>query len=166
MTTTTPTDSSIDWQNLGFDYVRTDWRYRAHWKGGAWEAGALTEDNQLHLSEGSTSLHYGQQCFEGLKAYRCQDGSINLFRPDQNAARMQRSCARVLMPAPSSEMFVEACKQVVLANERFLPPFDPAARCTSALLSSGWETTLAFAARRSSSFRCSVFRWVPTSKAA
>jgi len=123
MTTTTPTDSSIDWQNLGFDYIRTDWRYRAHWKGGAWEAGALTEDNQLHLSEGSTSLHYGQQCFEGLKAYRCQDGSVNLFRPDQNAARMQRSCARVLMPAPSSEMFIEACKQVVLANERFLPPY-------------------------------------------
>ncbi len=77
----------------------------------------------LHISEGSTALHYGQQCFEGLKAYRCKDGSINLFRPDQNAARMQRSCARLLMPQVSTEQFVEACKEVVRANERFIPPY-------------------------------------------
>lgn len=83
----------------------------------------LTEDNVLHISEGSTALHYGQQCFEGLKAYRCKDGSINLFRPDQNALRMQRSCARLLMPQVDTEQFVEACKAVVRANERFIPPY-------------------------------------------
>jgi branched-chain amino acid aminotransferase len=58
-----------------------------------------------------------------MKAYRCKDGSINLFRPDQNAARMQRSCARLLMPHVSTEQFVEACKEVVRANERFIPPY-------------------------------------------
>lgn len=113
----------IDWQNLGFSYIKTDLRYVSHWKDGAWDGGTLTEDNKVHISEGSTALHYGQQCFEGLKAYRCQDGSINLFRPDQNAARMQRSCARLLMPALSTEQFIEACRQVVLANERFIPPY-------------------------------------------
>ncbi len=113
----------IDWQNLGFSYIKTDLRFVSRWKDGAWDDGQLTEDNLVHISEGSTALHYGQQCFEGLKAYRCQDGSINLFRPDQNAARMQRSCARLLMPAVPTERFIEACRQVVLANERFIPPY-------------------------------------------
>lgn len=116
-------NESINWDKLGFDYIKTDKRYLSHWRNGEWDAGTLTEDNVLHISEGSTALHYGQQCFEGLKAYRCKDGSINLFRPDQNAARMQRSCARLLMPQVSTEQFIEACKAVVRANERFIPPY-------------------------------------------
>lgn len=115
--------NEIDWSKLGFSYIKTDLRYLAHWRGGEWQPGVLTEDNQLHISEGSTALHYGQQCFEGLKAYRCKDGSINLFRPDQNAARMRLSCQRLLMPPVSSEQFIDACRQVVKANERFIPPF-------------------------------------------
>ncbi|GHF30929.1 branched-chain amino acid aminotransferase [Deinococcus metalli] len=118
---TPPAD--IDWSTLGFSYIRTDFRYLSHWRDGAWDAGTLTRDNVLHISEGSTALHYGQQCFEGLKAYRCADGTVNLFRPDQNAARMQRSCERLLMPAPNTEAFIEACRQVVKANERFIPPY-------------------------------------------
>ena len=113
----------LDWNTLGFSYVRTDERYLSHWRDGAWDAGTLTLDNVLHISEGSTALHYGQQCFEGLKAYRAADGSINLFRPDQNAARMQASCRRLLMPEVSTEQFIEACRQVVQANERWLPPY-------------------------------------------
>ncbi|MCF5228848.1 MULTISPECIES: branched-chain amino acid aminotransferase [unclassified Pseudomonas] len=113
----------LDWNNLGFSYRKTDLRYIAHWRDGQWQEGALTEDNQLHISEGSTALHYGQQCFEGMKAYRCKDDSINLFRPDQNAARMQRSCSRLLMPPVSTAQFIDACKQVIKANERFLPPY-------------------------------------------
>lgn len=116
-------NESINWDKLGFDYIKTDKRYLAHWRNGEWQQGTLTEDNVLHISEGSTALHYGQQCFEGLKAYRCKDGSINLFRPDENAKRMQRSCARLLMPQVSEEMFIDACKQVVRANERFIPPY-------------------------------------------
>ncbi|AZC17908.1 MULTISPECIES: branched-chain amino acid aminotransferase [Pseudomonas] len=116
-------NESINWDKLGFDYIKTDKRYLSYWRNGEWDAGTLTEDNVLHISEGSTALHYGQQCFEGLKAYRCKDGSINLFRPDQNAARMQRSCARLLMPQVPTEQFIEACKAVVKANERFIPPY-------------------------------------------
>ncbi|PRB80303.1 aminotransferase class IV, partial [Pseudomonas cedrina] len=113
----------LDWNNLGFNYMKTDVRYISHWRNGKWHESYLTEDNHLHISEGSTALHYGQQCFEGMKAYRCKDGSINLFRPDQNAARMQHSCARLLMPMVSTAQFIDACKQVVKANERFLPPY-------------------------------------------
>ncbi|TNH03719.1 branched-chain amino acid aminotransferase [Testudinibacter sp. TR-2022] len=116
-------DSLLDWSNLGFSYIKTDFRYIAHWKDGQWSEGELTTDNTLHISEGSTALHYGQQCFEGLKAYRCKDGSINLFRPDENAKRMQRSCQRLLMPQVPVEMFVDACKQVVKANEKFVGPY-------------------------------------------
>jgi len=113
----------IDWATLGFSYIRTDLRYLAHWKDGAWQPGQLTADNVLHISEGSTALHYGQQCFEGLKAYRAKDGTVNLFRPDMNAARMRRSCDRLLMPQVTDEMFIDACQQVVAANLRFLPPY-------------------------------------------
>ncbi len=113
----------LDWANLGFSYIKTDFRYIARWKDGKWDDGQLTSDNVLHISEGSTALHYGQQCFEGLKAYRCKDGSINLFRPDENAKRMQRSCHRLLMPEVPIEMFVDACKQVVKANEKFIGPY-------------------------------------------
>jgi len=114
--------ADIDWANLGFNYIKTDLRYIAHWKDGAWDQGKLTEDNVLHIAEGSTAVHYGQQCFEGMKAYECADGSVNLFRPDMNAARMQRSCDRLLMPQVPTDMFIDACKQVVAANLRFLPP--------------------------------------------
>lgn len=113
----------LDWNNLGFGYIKTDYRFIAHWKDGKWDEGHLTTDSTLHIHEGSTALHYGQQCFEGLKAYRCKDGSINLFRPDQNAARMQHTCERLLMPKVPTEMFVRACKEVVKANEEWLAPY-------------------------------------------
>ncbi len=113
---------NIEWGKLGFSYMKTPYRYISYWKDGQWDEGTLTTDNQLHISEGSTSLHYGQQCFEGLKAYRTKDDHIQLFRPDRNAARMQESCDRLLMPAPSIEKFVDACVQVVKANEAYVPP--------------------------------------------
>lgn len=114
---------NIDWQNLGFSYIKTDYRFIARWKDGAWDEGELSTDETLHIHEGSTALHYGQQCFEGLKAYRCKDGSVNLFRPDQNAERMQRSCDRLLMPRVPTELFIRACKEVVKANDEWLAPY-------------------------------------------
>lgn len=116
-------EAKIDWDNLGFNYIKTDERYLSYWKDGQWDNGKLVTDNQVHISEGSTALHYGQTCFEGLKAYRCRDGSINLFRPDENAKRMQTSCRRLLMPEIPVETFINACKQVVKANEHFVPPY-------------------------------------------
>lgn len=113
----------IDWENLGFDYIKTDYRYISKWKNGAWDNGVLTEDNQLTISEGSPALHYGQQCFEGLKAYRTKDGKIQLFRTDENAKRLNRSADSLLMPHVPIEKFINACKEVVKANEKFVPPY-------------------------------------------
>ena len=113
----------LDWKNLGFSYIKTDYRFIARWKDGKWDSGELTTDSTLHIHEGSTALHYGQQCFEGLKAYRCKDGSINLFRPDQNAKRMQNTCDRLLMPQVPTELFIRACKEVVKANARWIAPY-------------------------------------------
>ena len=113
----------IDWGKLGFSYIKTDYRYISYWKDGQWDDGTLSEDNKVHISEGSTALHYGQTVFEGMKAYRTKDGSINLFRPEQNAERMQRSCRRLMMPTVPTDAFIEAVKKVVKANEHYIPPY-------------------------------------------
>lgn len=114
---------NIEWGKLGFTYTKTDLRYLSMWKNGNWDEGKLVEDNMISISEGSTAIHYGQQCFEGLKAYRTKDGRIQLFRPDENAKRMNSSCRRLLMPELPIEKFVDACVQVVKANEHFVPPY-------------------------------------------
>lgn len=114
---------NIDWGNLGFNYIKTDLRYVSTWKDGNWDNGNLVEDNKLAISEASTALHYGQQCFEGLKAYRTKENKIQLFRPDQNSKRLNNSCKRLLMPEVPEEKFIDACKKVVKANEHFVPPY-------------------------------------------
>lgn len=115
---------NIDWKNLGFSYIKTDYRFISYWKDGKWDDGKMTTDNKVHISEGSPVLHYGQSCFEGMKAYRTKDGSINLFRPEENAKRMINSCQRLLMPEFPVEKFVEAAKAVVKANEKWVPPYN------------------------------------------
>lgn len=113
----------IDWDNLGFEYHKLPYRYVSYYKDGQWDNGQLSEDATLHISEASPALHYGQQAFEGLKAYRTKDGSIQLFRPDRNAARLQATAARLLMPQVPTEQFIDAVKQVVKANEDYVPPY-------------------------------------------
>lgn len=114
---------NIEWDKLGFSYIKTDYRYVSFWKDGAWDNGKLTEDNTVTISEGSTCLHYGQECFEGLKAYRTKEGKVQLFRPDQNAKRMAKSCQRLYIPEIPEEKFIDACLQVVKANEGWVPPY-------------------------------------------
>ena len=97
----------LDWENLGFNYRKLPFRYISYFKDGKWDEGQLTEDATLHISEASPALHYGQEAFEGLKAYRTKDGSIQLFRPDENAKRLQRTADRLLMPQVSVDKFVE-----------------------------------------------------------
>jgi branched-chain amino acid aminotransferase len=116
-------DIKLDWSTLKFDYVQTDYRFISYYKNGKWDDGVLLEDPVLRIHEGSTALHYGQQCFEGLKAYRAKDGRILLFRPEQNAKRMKTSCDYLCMAVYPEEKFVEAVKKVVKANERFIPPY-------------------------------------------
>ena len=113
----------LDWEHLGFDYMNLPYRYIAKYENGAWGKGELTEDNTLHINEDSPALHYGQQGFEGLKAYRTKDGSIQLFRPDMNAKRLQKTAERLMMAPVPTEMFVDAVKQVVAANADYVPPY-------------------------------------------
>lgn len=115
--------ADFDWDNLDFSYHDLPYRYKAVYKDGAWQPGELTTDSNLHISEAAAALHYGQQAFEGLKAYRRPDGGVNLFRPDQNAARMVRSAQRLMMQPYPEEDFIAAAKAVVKANQEFVPPY-------------------------------------------
>lgn len=118
---------NIDWDNLGFNYIKTDFRYISIWKNGKWDEGKLTKDNTITLSEGSPCLHYGQQCFEGLKAYKTKTGDIQLFRVDENAKRMNKSLSQLIMPEIPEEKFIKACIEVVKANKHYVPPYESGA---------------------------------------
>jgi len=114
---------NIDWKNLGFVYRECPYRFQAVYKNGAWSKGELTTDTHVHISEGASALHYGQQCFEGMKAYRSKDDSIQLFRPDMNARRLNVSAGRLLMPEVPEDLFIEGVKEVVLANQDYVGPY-------------------------------------------
>ena len=114
---------NIDWGNLSFGYVQTDYRFVANFKDGAWEEGGLTTDANIVMNECAGVLQYAQTCFEGMKAYTTEDGKIVCFRPDLNAARMAQSCERLKMPVFPEEKFVEAIVETVRANAAWVPPF-------------------------------------------
>ena len=114
---------NIDWKNIGFGYIPTDWRYVAHWHDGAWDEGGLSGDSNITLSESACVLQYAQTVFEGLKAYETADGRIVCFRPDLNAARLANSCRRMKIPVFPEERFLEAVDKVVSANAAFVPPY-------------------------------------------
>jgi len=114
---------NLDWANLGFGYVKTDKRFVANYKDGAWDDGVITDDDKVVLNECAGVLQYAQTCFEGLKAYTTEDGHIVMFRPDLNAQRMHDSCERLEMPPFPQDRFVDAVKQVVKANEGYVPPY-------------------------------------------
>lgn len=114
---------NIDWTNLGFSYVKTDKRFRAVWKDGAWSQGELTDDEQLHINESAGVLQYAQTCFEGMKAYRTENGDIVIFRPDLNEKRMADSCKRLCIPGLPEGMFLDAVVQTVKANADWVPPY-------------------------------------------
>lgn len=114
---------NIDWQNLGFGYLKTDYRFVSNFKDGAWDEGCLTDQDQVVISECAGVLQYAQTCFEGLKAYTTEDGKIVTFRPDLNAKRMADSAARLEMPVFPEDKFVEAVIKTVKANAAYVPPY-------------------------------------------
>ena len=116
-------NKQLDWANLGFGYVQTEKRYVANFKNGAWEEGYLTEDATIALNECAGVFQYAQTVFEGLKAYRTEDGRIVTFRPDLNAKRMADSARRLEMPVYPEDKFIEAVEAVVAANADFVPPY-------------------------------------------
>ena len=114
---------NIDWGNIGFGYIQTDYRFVAEYKNGKWDEGKLTEDPNIVMNECACVLQYAQTVFEGMKAYTTEDGRTVVFRPDLNAERMEQSAARLEMPVYPKEKFIEAVKAVVKANEAYVPPF-------------------------------------------
>ena len=114
---------NIDWANLGFGYVQTDYRYVSNYKDGAWDNGTLTTDANVVINECAGVLQYAQTVFEGLKAYTTEDGRIVTFRPDLNAERLEASAARLEMPIFPKERFIEAVVETVKANAAYVPPY-------------------------------------------
>ncbi len=113
----------IDWSNLGFEYRKAKKMFVCRYKDGQWGKGEMVDGEHLSIHVAATALHYGQSCFEGLKAYSTKEGKIVLFRPQENAKRMITSCQRTLMPEFPVERFVQACKEVVRENAEFVPPY-------------------------------------------
>lgn len=108
---------------MGYALKETEFRYRAWTKDGVWQKGQLTDDKYVRIHEGSNVFHYGQALFEGLKAYRRKDGSIQLFRPDLNFIRLNEGLDRIVAPRIPEDLFFEAVKEVVKANEKDIPAY-------------------------------------------
>ena len=113
----------IDWSNLGFGYIQTDYRYVSNFKDGKWDDGVITEDATITLNESAGVLQYAQTCFEGMKAYRTIDDKIVCFRPDMNAKRMIDTCKRLEMEIFPEDRFVDAVFKTVKANLEYVPPY-------------------------------------------
>ena len=114
---------NLDWGNIGFGYVQTDYRYVSNYKDGQWDEGTLTTDANITMNECACVLQYAQTCFEGMKAYTTEDGRIVCFRPDLNAVRMVESAERLKMPPFPVDRFLDAIREVVKANAAWVPPF-------------------------------------------
>lgn len=113
----------LDWSNIGFGYRKTDYNVRCYYRDGKWGEIEVSSEETINIHMAATALHYGQEAFEGLKAYKCKDGKVRIFRPDANAERLQSTCRGILMPELPTEKFIEMVKKVVTLNERFIPPY-------------------------------------------
>lgn len=114
---------NIDWASLPFNYFKTDYNVRIYYKDGKWSEPELTRDEHIAIHMSAPCLHYGVEAFEGLKAFRGPDDKVRLFRPDENGKRLASSARKLCMAELPVETFVEMCKMVVKANERFVPPY-------------------------------------------
>jgi len=117
----------IDWKNLGFGYSKTDYNVRSWYRNGQWGELEISDSEMISMHMAATSLHYGQEAFEGLKAFRGKDGKIRVFRMIENARRMQRSAAGVMMAEVPETLFVGAVRKAISLNERFVPPYESGA---------------------------------------
>lgn len=117
----------IDWKSLTFGYLRTDYNVRCYYRDGKWGEVEVCSDEYLKLHMAATCLHYGQEAFEGLKAYRCPDGKVRVFRAEENAARLQNTARGIVMPEVPTELFVDMVKKVVRLNQEYIPPYESGA---------------------------------------
>lgn len=118
---------NIDWANLKFGYMPTDYNVRCYYRNGKWGEIEVSSSETINIHMAATALHYGQEAFEGMKAFRCPDGKIRAFRIKDNAERLQSTCRGILMPELPTKLFEEMVKKVVKLNERFVPPYESGA---------------------------------------
>lgn len=116
-------DKQIDWANLPFGYFPTDYNVRCAFRDGKWGPIEISQSETVNIHMAATTLHYGQEIFEGLKAFRGADGKIRIFRLEENAKRMRESAKGLLMEPIPVELFEEMCIKAVKLNERFIPPY-------------------------------------------
>src|SRR3989304_5844132 len=119
--------SNLDWKNLPFDYMKTDANIRCYFKDGKWGDLEISESEILNIHMSASCLHYGQEAFEGLKAFKGKDGKIRIFRVEENAMRMENSAKGILMAVFPRQKFIEAVIKVVKLNEKFVPPYESGA---------------------------------------
>ena len=114
---------NIAWSELPFGYFKTDYNVRCYYRNGSWGELEISSSEIINIHIAATCLHYGQESFEGMKAFRGVDGKIRLFRWEENAKRMQSSARGILMAEVPSDLFKKAVLKAVKLNERFVPPY-------------------------------------------
>lgn len=115
--------NNIDWKNLPFGYFKTDYNVRCYYRNGKWGKLEISSSEYVNMHIAATCLHYGQEAFEGLKAFRGVDGKIRIFRLEENAKRMQNSAYGIMMANIPTELFRDAVIEAVKLNEKYIPPF-------------------------------------------
>ena len=144
--------TTLDWKSLGFAFLPTKGFVQADFAGGKWGPLLVKTDPYIPMHIAANCLHYGQSCFEGLKAFTTKAGKRVLFRPDRNGDRMRLSAERIVMEAPSVEMFVEACRMAAEVNSEFIPPYGTGASLYLRPLLIGTEPTVGIKASSTFSF--------------
>jgi len=114
---------NINWSDLTFGYLKTDYNIRSYYKNGKWGDLEVSDSEYINLHIAATCLHYGQESFEGLKAFMGKDGKVRIFRMRENALRMQASSRGIMMAEFPVELFEEAILKAVMLNMRFVPPY-------------------------------------------
>jgi branched-chain amino acid aminotransferase len=118
---------SFDWKSLGFGYRKTDYNVRCYWRNGEWGELEISSSETINLHIAATALHYGQEAFEGLKAFKGKDGKVRIFRMDENAKRMQDSSDGILLAKLPVEKFQEAVRIAIKMNKQYIPPYESGA---------------------------------------
>ncbi len=114
---------NLDWANLPFGYVPTDYNVRCYYRDGKWGEIEVSTSDTINIHMAATALHYGQEIFEGLKAFRGRDGKVRVFRMEENAQRIRRSAEGLCMEPVPTEIFCEMVRKAVELNARFIPPY-------------------------------------------
>ncbi len=114
---------NIDWSNLKFGYIPTNYNVRCYYRNGKWGEIEVSSETTLNIHMAATCLHYGQEAFEGLKAHGCKDGKVRIFRMRENAERLRSTCRGILMPEPPVELFEQMVLKAVELNREFVPPY-------------------------------------------